>query len=55
MSEEEKRKRLIYRIAYYIKSVQHGHKYIWQSLPRALELWFDYKDTEEGKINTFMK
>jgi hypothetical protein len=55
MSEEEKRKRLIWRIAYYIKSVQHGHKYIWQSLPRALELWFDYKGIQEGEVNKFVE
>ena len=55
MSEKDKRNRLIQRIIYYLKSVQHGHKYIWQSLPRALELWFDYKGTEEGSINAFVK
>ena len=28
-------------IEYYLKSVQKGHKYLWQTLPRALELWFE--------------
>ena len=30
-----------------MKSLEEGHKYIWQSLPRALQLWFDYKDEEK--------
>ena len=35
----------------------HGHKYIWQSLPRALELWFDYyrEQHSDPKITTFMR
>lgn len=37
--------------------MSHGHKYIWQSLPRALELWFDYyKDqNSDPKITSFMR
>lgn len=37
--------------------MEDGHKYIWQSLPRALQLWFDYKDeaTADCKIQHFMK
>jgi hypothetical protein len=38
-----------------MKSVQFGHKYIWQSLPRVLEIWFEFNDTTENKINTYMK
>jgi hypothetical protein len=51
----EQRRRVIQRIFYYIKSVQCGHKYIWQSLPRALELWFDQKECDDVKIHTYMK
>jgi len=38
-----------------MRSIQHGHKYIWQSLPRALELWFEYKNDTDNKITTFMR
>jgi len=39
-----------------MKSLQNGHKYIWQSLPRALELWFDYHDdSDDQKMQTFMR
>lgn len=38
-----------------MKSITHGHKYIWQSLPRALTLWFEYKNDGDNKITTFMK
>lgn len=44
LNSEDKKKRLIQKIFYYIKSLEDGHKYIWQSLPKALQLWFDYKD-----------
>ncbi len=41
-----------------MKSLEEGHKYIWQSLPRALQLWFEWKDEDSGnesdKIFTFM-
>jgi len=52
LNDEEKKKRLIQKIFYYIKSLEDGHKYIWQSLPKALQLWFDYKDeaTDDSKI-----
>ena len=39
--EFEWRQRLKNCIYNYLKSVGFGNKYIWQSLPRALELWFD--------------
>ena len=55
MSEDEKSERLISIIDYYIKSVKYSHKYIWQSLPRALELWFDYKGIKEGEVNKFVE
>jgi len=29
LSEDEKKKRLIQKIFYYIKSLEDGHKYIW--------------------------
>jgi hypothetical protein len=37
--------------------LKYGYKYIWQSFPRALELWFDFndKETEVERINNFMK
>ena len=38
-----------------MRSIQHGHKYIWQSLPRALELWFEFKNDNDNKIATFMR
>ena len=28
-------------VLYYLQSVEKGHKYLWQTLPRALEIWFD--------------
>jgi hypothetical protein len=55
VSEDEKSERLISIIDYYIKSVKYSHKYIWQSLPRALELWFDYKGIKEGEVNKFVE
>ena len=38
-----------------MKSIQNGHKYIWQSLPRALELWFGLKNDTDIKITTYMR
>lgn len=57
MTDEEKKKRLIQKIFYYIKSLEDGHKYIWQSLPRALQLWFEYKEdaADDSKIQIFMR
>jgi hypothetical protein len=40
---DAQKRRTIQKIFYYIKSLQVGHKFIWQSLPRALELWFSYQ------------
>mmetsp|Transcript_25760 Transcript_25760/g.25040 ORF Transcript_25760/g.25040 Transcript_25760/m.25040 type:complete len:682 (+) Transcript_25760:1053-3098(+) len=55
--QQDVKKRIIQKIFYYITSLKYGHKYIWQSLPRALELWFDYNEVESDvdKINSFMK
>ena len=57
LTDDEKKKRLIQKIFYYIKSLEDGHKYIWQSLPRALQLWFEYKDdaADDSKIQIFMR
>ena len=57
LTDDEKKKRLIQKIFYYIKSLEDGHKYIWQSLPKALQLWFDYKDeaADDSKIQSFMR
>lgn len=57
LSDDEKKKRNIQKIFYYMRSLEAGHKYIWQSLPRALELWFDYQDdqADDSKIQSFMK
>jgi hypothetical protein len=38
-----------------MKSIQHGHKYIWQSLPRALELWFSLETDIDNKLTTYMR
>ena len=37
--------------------MKYGHKYIWQSFPRALELWFEFNEKEGDveRINGFMK
>ena len=33
------------KLVFYIRSLDYGHKYIWQSLPRALDIWFnDYPE-----------
>ena len=49
----------IARMFYYMQSIKKGHKYIWQSLPRSLELWFSLppspNDKNIKKINDFMK
>ncbi len=51
------KKRAIQKIYYYISSLKYGYKYIWQSFPRALELWFEFndKETDTDKINNFMR
>ena len=56
LSSDERRKRNIQKIFYYIESLKYGFKYIWQSLPRALELWFDYQgDNEDSKMQNYMR
>ena len=56
LPSDQQRKRNIQKIFYYTKSLQHGHKYIWQSLPRALELWFEYHDdNDDQKIQAYMR
>jgi len=56
MGDEDHKKRRIQKIFYYVKSLQFGHKYIWQSFPRALELWFEFNEQESDcqKINDFV-
>jgi len=56
LTPEELKKNFIRKIFYYVKSVQQGHKYIWQSFPKALELWFDSNESnyEHSKVNDFI-
>jgi hypothetical protein len=49
---DEINKRTIQKIFYYIQSLQVGHKFIWQSLPRVLELWFSF---DEKRIHDYVK
>ena len=56
LQPDQLRRRNIQKIFYYTKSLQFGHKYIWQSLPRALELWFEYHDeNDDKKIQQYMR
>lgn len=34
----------------YLSSLENGHKYIWQSLPKALNIWFNFDQKAEPKI-----
>ena len=43
------------RISHYLHSVRYGQKYLWQSLPRTLELWFDEFDDPCPQIETISK
>ncbi len=55
--QNDPKKKMIQKIYYYITSLKYGYKYIWQSFPRALELWFEYndKETDVERINNFMR
>jgi hypothetical protein len=55
--QPDPKKRAIQKIYYYVTSLKYGYKYIWQSFPRALELWFEFndKEPETERINNFMK
>jgi len=56
LNQDEKRKRNIQKIFYYIESLKYGFKYIWQSLPRSLELWFEYQhESGDEKMQNYMR
>lgn len=46
-------------VNYYFKSINNGHKYLWQTLPRVLEIWFERcslaADGAKTLINNNMK
>ena len=43
------------RISHYLHAVRYGQKYLWQSLPRTLELWFDEFEDPWPQIETISK
>ena len=45
----------ISRIVHYLYSVRYGQKFLWQSLPRTLELWFELFDDPIDHLDAVSK
>jgi serine/threonine-protein kinase ATR len=46
---------IVYRMSNYLYSIKFGQKYLWQSLPKALELWFKHCEDNIPQIETISK